>query len=285
MAEQRTLNFYQADVFTAQPFGGNPVAVFPEADGLTDDELQQIAREMNLSETVFVFQPTDPAAAARLRIFTPTQEIPFAGHPVLGTFYVLAHLKRIVLNEGVTCLLQECNIGIFPIEVHCEQARVVRVVMSQPKPGVVETNWKLQVVSTGLPVLIVPVRTLTAVRSIIPDASAITAVCERFGANGIMVFTTVTVESFTSVHARMFAPKIGILEDPATGSAAGALGAYLVHHGIVEVGPTTDMLVEQGYEIDRPSRILVQVESDNDAIQGVKVGGHCVMVVEGTLRF
>ncbi|HBR50714.1 MAG TPA: phenazine biosynthesis protein, partial [Nitrospira sp.] len=195
MAEQRTLKFYQADVFTAQPFGGNPVAVFPEADGLTDDELQQIAREMNLSETVFVFQPTDPTAAARLRIFTPTQEIPFAGHPVLGTFYVLAHLKRIALNEGVTCLFQECNIGVFPIEVHCEQARVVRVVMSQPKPefldpietvdevysvgralglpkpGVVETNWELQVVSTGLPVLIVPVRTLTAVRSIIPDAS------------------------------------------------------------------------------------------------------------------
>lgn len=309
MGEQRTLNFYQADVFTTQPFGGNPVAVFPEADGLKDDELQQIAREMNLSETVFVFPPIDPAAAARLRIFTPTQEIPFAGHPVLGTFYVLAHLKRIALNEGVTCLMQECNIGVFPVEVHSEQGRVVRVVMSQPKPeflepikavdevysvgralglpkpGVVETNWELQVVSTGLPVLIVPVRTLTAVRSIIPDASAITPICERFGANGIMVFTTVTVESFTSVHARMFAPKIGILEDPATGSAAGALGAYLVHHGIVEVGPTTEILVEQGYEIDRPSRILVQVESDNDVIQGVKVGGYCVMVVEGTLRF
>lgn len=167
---------------------------------------------------------------------------------MLGTFYVLAHLKRIALNEGVTCLMQECNIGVFPVEVHSEQGRVVRVVMSQPKPeflepikavdevysvgralglpkpGVVETNWELQVVSTGLPVLIVPVRTLTAVRSIIPDASAITPICERFGANGIMVFTTVTVESFTSVHARMFAPKIGILEDPATGSAAGALG-------------------------------------------------------------
>ena len=104
MTEQRTFKFYQADVFTAQPFGGNPVAVFPEADGLTDDELQQIVRETNLSETVFVFPPTDPTASARLRIFTPTQEIPFAGHPVLGTFYVLAHLKRIALNEGVTCL-------------------------------------------------------------------------------------------------------------------------------------------------------------------------------------
>lgn len=309
MSETRSLKFYQADVFTSQPFGGNPVAVFPDADGLTDDELQQIAREMNLSETVFVFPPTDPAAVARLRIFTPTQEIPFAGHPVLGTFYVLAQLGRISIQEPVTPVVQECNIGLFPVELHAEQSRVVRVVMSQPKPEfldpidavddvyliggalslpkhvIADTKWPLQVVSTGLPVLIVPVRTLTAVRSINPDASAIINVCERFGANGIMVFTTVTVESFASVHARMFAPKIGILEDPATGSAGGALGAYLVQNGVVEVGPTTDILIEQGYEIDRPSRILVQVESDDDVIQGVKVGGHCVMVVEGTLRF
>lgn len=309
MSESRSLKFYQADVFTSQPFGGNPVAVFPDADGLTDDELQQIAREMNLSETVFVFPPTDPAAVARLRIFTPTQEIPFAGHPVLGTFYVLAQLGRISTQEPVTPVVQECNIGLFPVELHAEQSRVVRVVMSQPKPEfldpidavddvyliggalslpkhvIADTKWPLQVVSTGLPVLIVPVRTLTAVRSINPDASAIINVCERFGANGIMVFTTVTVESFASVHARMFAPKIGILEDPATGSAGGALGAYLVQNGVVEVGPTTDILIEQGYEIDRPSRILVQVESDDDVIQGVKVGGHCVMVVEGTLKF
>ena len=296
-------------MFTSQPFGGNPVAVFPDADGLTDDELQQIAREMNLSETVFVFPPTDPAAVARLRIFTPTQEIPFAGHPVLGTFYVLAQIGRISIQEPVTPVVQECNIGLFSVELHAEQSRVVRVVMSQPKPEfldpidaiddvyliggalslpkhvIADTKWPLQVVSTGLPVLIVPVRTLTAVRSINPDASAIINVCERFGANGIMVFTTVTVESFASVHARMFAPKIGILEDPATGSAGGALGAYLVQNGVVEVGPTTNILIEQGYEIDRPSRILVQVESDDDIIQGVKVGGHCVMVVEGTLNF
>jgi trans-2,3-dihydro-3-hydroxyanthranilate isomerase len=309
MTEQRSLQFYQADVFTGQPFGGNPVAVFPDAEGLTDDQLQRIAREMNLSESVFVFPPTDPAAAARLRIFTPTQEIPFAGHPVLGTFYVLAHLKRISIQDGITRVMQECNIGLYPIEVHADQGSVVRVVMAQPKPEfldpigaidelyliaaalgipkhvIAEAKWPLQVVSTGLPVLIVPVRTLTAVRSITPDASAIIKICERCGANGIMVFTTVTVESFASVHARMFAPKIGILEDPATGSAGGALGAYLVHNGVVEVGPTTEILIEQGYEIDRPSRILVQVKSEDDVIQGVTVGGQCVMVVEGVLRF
>jgi len=309
LPERRTLKFYQADVFTLQPFGGNPVAVIPDAKGLTDDELQQIAREMNVSETVFVFPPTDKAAVVRLRIFTPTQEIPFAGHPVLGTFFVLAELGLIRAKEPVTRVLQECNIGLFPVDLHAKEGRVVRVVMSQPKPeflgaieetedlykvagalglpkyAIAEAKWPIEVVSTGLPVLIVPVRSLTAVRSIRPDASAITDVCRRFGANGIMVFTTVTVEPYATVHTRMFAPSIGIFEDPATGSASGALGAYLVQNGVVEVGPTTEIIAEQGYEMDRPSRILIQVESDDDAIQDVKVGGHCVMVVEGTLTF
>lgn len=307
--ERRSLKFYQADVFTAQPFGGNPVAVFPEAQGLTDDQLQQIAREMNLSETVFVLPPTDPAAVVRLRIFTPTQEIPFAGHPVVGTFFVLAQLGLVATPEPVTRVVQECNIGLFPVELHVRDGQVFRVVMTQPEPQFLEkieatedlykvaaalgiakhtitdAKWPLEVVSTGLPVLIVPVRTLTAVRSINPDPSAIVDLCGRFGANGIMAFTTVTVEPFANVHARMFAPAIGIPEDPATGSASGALGAYLVQNGIVDVGPMTEITIEQGYEVERPSRILVQVQSDDDLIQSVKVGGQCVMVVEGSLSF
>ena len=291
------LKFYQADVFAGQPFGGNPVAVFPDAQGLTDFQLQQIAREMNLSETVFVLPPTDQAAVVRLRIFTPTQEIPFAGHPVLGTFYVLAQLGLIAITDGVTRLMQECNIGLFPVELHAREGRVTHVVMTQPKPlflgsvdepedlfdiskalglsihQIVDTKKPVMVVSTGLPVVIVP------------DAAAIVEVCERVGTNGIMVFTTMTVEDHSTVHTRMFAPAIGILEDPATGSASGAMGAYLVHNGLVEVGPTTEVIVEQGYEIGRPARILVQIESDDDAIQEVKVGGQCVMVVKGTLTF
>ena len=309
MPEQRLLKFYQADVFTDDPFGGNPVAVFPDAHGLTDHQLQQIAREMNLSETVFVLPPTDQAAVVRLRIFTPTQEIPFAGHPVLGTFFVLAQLGLIAATDGVTRVMQECNIGLFPVELHTREGLLTHVVMTQPKPeflgpvdemedvykvagalglakyAITDMKWPIEVVSTGLPVLIVPVRTLTAVRSIQPDASAIMELCSRFGANGIMVFTTVTVEPSATVHARMFAPSIGILEDPATGSASGALGAYLVQNGVVDVAPTTDIVVEQGYEIERPSQILVRVESDDDIIKTVKVGGQCVMVVEGTLTF
>ena len=309
MPDLRTLKFYQADVFTGDPFGGNPVAVFPDAQGLSDYQLQQIAREMNLSETVFVLPPTDGAAVVRLRIFTPTQELPFAGHPVLGTFYVLAQLGLIAAIDGVTRVMQECNIGLFPVELHAREGEVTLVVMTQPKPEflgpvsamedvyeiaralglpksvITDMKWPIEVVSTGLPVIIVPVRTLTAVRSIQPDASAIMDLCSRFGANGLMAFTTVTVEPSATVHARMFAPLIGILEDPATGSASGALGAYLVQNGVVDVAPTTEIVIEQGYEIERPSQIFVRVESDDDIIQTVKVGGQCVMVVEGTLTF
>lgn len=306
---RRSLQFYQADVFTDLPFGGNPVAVFPDAVGLCDEELQHIAREMNLSETVFVLPPSNQATVARLRIFTPAKEIPFAGHPVLGTFYVLGTLKRVPIKEPVTVLWHECAIGMFPVELHVHQGEIFKVVMSQPRPeflGRVEDSGELhevaqalglprhqlmdvkfpvEVVSTGLPVMIVPVRTLTAVNSIVPNVQVINDLCGRFGANGIMVFTTVTVEELSTVHTRFFCPGLGVLEDPATGSASGALGSYLVQNGAVEVGPTTSIVAEQGYEIDRPSRIRIDVESEDDAIQEVKVGGQVVMVAEGTLTF
>ena len=305
--ERRSLKFHQADVFTDEPFGGNPVAVLPDAQGLADEELQKIAREMNLSETVFIFPPTDPKASAKVRIFTPTQEIPFAGHPILGTFYILGKLKQLPLQEPITSLFYECNIGVFPIELHVHKGLILRVIMTQPKPeflgkvdssdslleiavalgmdkrAIADSKFPIEVVSTGLPVIIVPVRTLTAVRSIVPNPTAITELCRRYGANGIMVFTTVTVDEFSSVHTRMFASPIGILEDPATGSASGALGAYLVQNGVVEVAITTEIIAEQGYEMDRPSRIIIQVESDDDMIQEVKVGGEVVMVIEGTI--
>jgi len=304
---RRTLKFYQADVFTDEPFGGNPVAVLPDAQGLTDEELQKIAREMNLSETVFVFPPMDAKATAKVRIFTSTQEIPFAGHPILGTFYLLGKLKQVPLQEPITSLFYECNIGVFPIELRVHKGEILRVVMTQPKPeflgkvdspdsileiakalgvdkrAIADTKFPVEVVSTGLPVIIVPVRTLTAVRSIVPNPTAITDLCARLGANGIMVFTTVTVDEFSTVHTRMFAPPVGILEDPATGSASGALGAYLVQNGVVEVAITTEIIAEQGYEVDRPSRIIIQIESDDDVIQEVKVGGEVVMVIEGTI--
>ncbi len=305
----RSLPFYKADVFAEEPFGGNPVAVIPDATDLTEREFQQIAREMNLSETVFVVPPTDPAAIVKLRIFTPTQEIPFAGHPVIGTFFVLSSLQKFPLTQPVTRYVFECNIGLFPVELHVVDGQVDGAMMTQPKPqflgtvesiqdlyeisralgvnktAITETHLPIEVVSTGLPVAIVPVRTLTAVKSIRADPAGTKEICDKLGASGIMVFTTVTVEEWADVHTRMFAAPIGIWEDPATGSASGALGAYLVKNGVVDVGPTTEVFMEQGYEIDRPSRITVQVFSDDDAIQEVKVGGQAVMVAEGKLLF
>jgi trans-2,3-dihydro-3-hydroxyanthranilate isomerase len=303
------LQFYQADVFTSEPFGGNPLAVFPDAGELTDREFQQIAREMNLSETVFVLPPNDPRAAAKIRIFTPSREIPFAGHPVLGTFYVLGTLKRLPLQEPVTKIFYECHLGVFPLELIILKGMIEQVVMSQPSPEFLEvvssvemiyelakalgvqktlitdSPFPVEVVSTGLPVLIVPIRTLTAMKSMQVNHSAILDVCARLGTNGIMVYTTMTLEENSTVHTRMFADPIGIPEDPATGSASGALGAYLVKNGVVEVGPTTEVVIEQGYEIGRPSRILVQVFSDDDMIQNIKVGGQVVMVAEGKMVY
>lgn len=305
----RRLQFYKADVFADEAFGGNPVAVIPDAEDLTDRDFQQIAREMNLSETVFVVPATDPVAIVKLRIFTPTQEIPFAGHPVIGTFYVLGLLNKFPLQEPVTRFMFECNIGVFPVELSVLKGRVEHVIMSQPEPqflgtvdelqdlyeisqalglnkaSILDTHLPIEIVSTGLPVVIVPVRTLTAVKSIQVNLTGTMSVCDRLGVNGIMVFTPMTVEDWASVHTRMFAAPIGIVEDPATGSASGALGAYLVKNGVVDVGPTTEIFTEQGYEIDRPSRILVQVFSDDDMIQEIKVGGQAVMVAEGKLLF
>ncbi|PJA77849.1 MAG: phenazine biosynthesis protein [Nitrospirae bacterium CG_4_9_14_3_um_filter_51_5] len=306
---RQSLQFFQVDVFTSEPFGGNPLAVFPSVGELSEREFQRIAREMNLSETVFVLPPTDPKAAAKVRIFTPLQEIPFAGHPILGTFYVLGALKHLALQEPVTKVFYECTLGLYALELIVLKGQIEQVIMSQPSPQfidvitqveaiydiagalgihrslIADTIFPVEVVSTGLPVLIVPIRSLTAAKTMEVDHSAVLEICARFGANGIMIFTTMTVEESATVHTRMFADPIGIPEDPATGSASGALGAYLVKNGVVEVGPTTEVVMEQGYEIDRPSRILVQIFSDDDVIKEIKVGGQVVMVAEGKMFY
>ena len=307
MPGQRTVKFYQAAVFTETVFGGNPVAVVPDAAGLSDLEMQKIAREMNLSETVFVLPPTAPLADVRLRFFTPTREIPFAGHPVLGACYVLAQIGALPIKEPISRVHQENALGVFPVDVMVRDGHISRLMMGQPQPefqGAVEplrdvfevanaigvpktkitgTGLPIEVVSTGLPVMIVPIRTLTAVSKAAPNIGLLNSVCERHKAQGIMLYTTVTVQEESTVHTRMFASPIGVVEDPATGSASGALGAYLVKNGVVDVGPTTEIVCEQGYEVDRPSRLVVHVYSDDDEIKSVQVGGQAVMVIEGVL--
>ena len=307
----REYRFIQVDVFTDTPFGGNPLAVFPEAEGLTTEEMQRLAREMNLSETTFVLPPQAPGADFKVRIFTPATELPFAGHPVVGTHWVLAHLGRVELREPVTLVHLELGVGVLPADLHVVGGRVERVVMTQGRPtfhavledvtdlatglglppeAIVETGLPVQVVSTGLPQMMVPVRSLAEVQGLDPgrlDTAALARACKATGARDcVMVFTLETERPETTVHVRLFAPALGVPEDPATGSANGALGAYLVHHRVVPLtGPTVHIVSEQGAELGRPSTLYVEVDHTDGEVVAVRVGGQVVEVAEGAVRF
>lgn len=311
----RRYRFYQADVFTDRVFTGNALAIYPEADGLSGEEMQRIAAEMNLSETAFVLPPTEVQALLRLRIFTPVTELPLAGHPVVGTIFVLASRGEYGLGaalsevgDGVHRIHQECGAGVLPVDIRVRGGEVEQVVMTQAPPrffgefgdraalaaclGLGEDDLlpggtPAQVVSTAMPQLMVPVRSLRSLERIELDAGAARSLLNReeIGSDCLMVFSTECVHRESAAHARMFAPGLGVVEDPATGSAAGALGAWLVRHRRVvsnDSGPVR-LVIEQGYEMGRPSTIHVEVEHDDGAPSEVRVGGQAVFVAEGSL--
>jgi trans-2,3-dihydro-3-hydroxyanthranilate isomerase len=302
--------FIQVDVFTDRAFGGNPLAVFPEAEGLTTEEMQRLAQEMNLSETTFVLPPQAPGADFKVRIFTPAKELPFAGHPVVGTHWVLAHLERVELREPVTQVRFELGVGVLPADLHVAGDQVERVVMTQDRPtfhavledvtdlaaglglapeAITGTGQPVHVVSTGVPQMMVPVRSLAEVQRLGAgqlNVAALNRACGAVDTECVMVFTFETERPESTVHVRMFAPLLGVPEDPATGSANGALGAYLVHHRAIPVTePTTHVVSEQGAEINRPGTLYVEVDSEGKEITAVRVGGQVVSVAEGMVRF
>ncbi len=309
----REFRFLQSDVFTDRAFTGNPLAILPEADGLSDEDMQRIAAEMNLSETAFVLRPTEVQALCRLRIFTPTTELPLAGHPVVGTFFTLARRGELGLGEvlaslgtGVHRIHQECGAGVLPVDIRVRDGVVEQVVMTQASPRffgrlddrdalaaclglppdeVVPGPAPAQVVSTAIPQLMVPVRSLRSVERLELDPVAARALLHRddVGSDCLMIFSTECVRETSAAHARMFAPGLGVTEDPATGSAAGALGAWLVRHGEPDASPAR-MVIEQGYEMGRPSAIHVEVDHDGGRPTEVRVGGEAVEVAEGVLR-
>ena len=306
----KAYRFIQVDVFTDRPFGGNPLAVFPEAEGLTAEEMQRLAREMNLSETTFVLPPRAAGADFWVRIFTPTRELPFAGHPVVGTHWVLAHMGRVALHEPVTRVHFELGAGVLPADLHVSDGRVQRVVMTQARPAfyallqdltdiaaglglpaaaIAETGLPVQVVSTGLPQMVVPVRSLAEVQRLDParfDAALLGQACRALDTEIVLVFTFETERPEATVHVRVFAPLLGVPEDPATGSANGVLGAYLVHHRAVPLAePTTLILSEQGAEMGRPSTLSIEVDRAGDEVTAVRVGGEAALVAEGTVWF
>ena len=313
--------FTQLDVFTNQPFCGNPLAVFPEADGISDDDQMKIAREMNLSETVFVLPPNPktpkdgPDVLRRLRIYTPSREIPFAGHPVVGTWNLLAREGIVPLPEGGTGwtrILHEVGIGILPVDIEFKDGAPVQVVMTQGKLQILDEiddsaeqaelaralgrpredldeTLPIQVITTGLNCLAVPIRSLADLRDCRVNSSLLGEIYTRRGAAGCLVFSRETLEVGESrAHARFFAPADNIAEDPATGSACGALGGYLIHHGALQLEPEDEkykFVIEQGDFINRPSRIRLEVTGRPGEVKQVRVGGPSVVIARGEVEF
>ena len=301
MAE-RFFDFWRVDVFTDTPLAGNPLAVFPRATGLSAVEMGGIAREMNLSETTFVFPSTNPTAHYRNRIFTPGGEIPFAGHPSIGTAFVAAMEGLVPHPDGSSVVYQELEIGVLPLELICEAGQVKKVIMTQGEPSVgaeiknVEPLASAlgvrakdlspkglvpQIAATGIQSLQVPFRSVDVVKGLDPDLRSLGKVLSKFGEKVVCYAFALGGEMpGAAVHARSFVPDLGI-EDPATGSAAGACGAYLAFRGKL---PAPTFVIEQGIEIHHASRIEVSVETEGGKPRVVRVGGQSVPLIRGNLR-
>jgi trans-2,3-dihydro-3-hydroxyanthranilate isomerase len=288
--------FYTLDVFTTTRFEGNPLAVIADGDGLSDAAMLAIAREMNLSETVFVQKPTEDNALARLRIFTTREELKLAGHPVIGTWFLLAELGVVPAQEGGVHVLQQTGAGILPVEIRFKDGRPQRVTMTQKEAqfrphklnkkalaaalGLTASDFdpKLEpeYVSTGIFNLMVPLRNRSALGKI---AMNMIELRKLLGKNGTMAYCFTSGGNGKAFSRGMLPWEL--YEDAATGSAAGSLGAYLVRHGRLAPGHTLSIL--QGEEMGRPSHIEVEVTRSEKKLQP-RVSGAAVKVFEGTIQ-
>jgi trans-2,3-dihydro-3-hydroxyanthranilate isomerase len=289
--------FYTLDVFTTTRFEGNPLAVITDGDGLSNDAMLAIAREMNLSETVFVQKPTEDNALARLRIFTTREELKLAGHPVIGTWFLLAELGVVPAQEGGVHVLQQTGAGILPVEIRFKDGRPQRVTMTQKEaafrpakinkkalaaalglsPKDFDSKLEPEYVSTGIFNLMVPLRNRAALGKI---AMNMIELRKLLGKNGTMAYCFTSGGSNGKVFSRGMLPWESY-EDAATGSAAGSLGAYLVKRGKLSPGHTLSIL--QGEEMGRPSHIEVEVTQSGKKLVP-RVSGAAVKVFEGTIQ-
>ena len=292
----RTLPFYQVDVFTDRPFAGNPLAVFPQADGLSAAQMQAIAREMNLSETTFVMQ-AEGDGDARVRIFTPELELPFAGHPSVGTACELVRLGIVAAVEPVTRVVLELGVGptLVEVEVSGGVPRAATVHQGPPAFGAPVPRARVAAllgldvddlhatlepipVGTGLTYTIIPLRDQQALARLTPDLSLFAAFEREFAEAYPCAFTG---RETPWMEARGLFPLAGIPEDPATGSAAGPLAAYMARAGRLPCG--RPRVVLQGAAIGRPSLLTVTVTGTADRIEDVLVGGPVQPVLRGEL--
>ncbi len=279
----RTFRYVVADVFTDTPLAGNPVAVFTDARALDGEEMQRLARELNLSETVFVL-PAEADGHARIRIFTPGIEMPFAGHPTLGTAFVLAapmQLLEIRLETGM---------GIVPVALERERDRLVFGRMRQPLPswepyaeeaallsalGVERSELPVELYDNGARHAYVALSSEDEVASLRPDMSALSDLPAVLGVNCF-------AGEESRWKTRMFAPAGGVAEDPATGSAAGPLAVHLARHGRIAFGEEIE--ISQGAEVGRPSTLYARADGSADQLERVEVGGSAVVVARGEFR-
>lgn len=287
---------YHLDVFTTKAYEGNPLAVITDGDDLSSRQMQAVAREMNLAETVFIQRPTNNRALARLRIFTTTRELPLAGHPVIGTWFLLAELGVVPTSEGPVQIQQQTGAGILPVEITFHDGRPARVTMTQKdakfrsvkisrekiasavglKPSDIDSSLPLESVSTGIFNLMVPLRGRAALGKI---RSNLRELFHLLNGNSTMAYCF-ALSSRGKAFARGMLPW-EIFEDPATGSAGGSLGAYLVKHGKLKAGE--ELSITQGVEMGRPSDIHVQV-ADRKGRLVPHVSGSAVRILEGQIE-
>jgi trans-2,3-dihydro-3-hydroxyanthranilate isomerase len=291
-----THSYLQYDVFTSDPLAGNQLAVFLDGRGLQPDRMQAIAREMAFSETTFILPAEQPDTDTRMRIFTPGVELPMAGHPTVGSTFALAHAG--VIAPGRARFVFGLGIGPTPVDLEWQGDRLRFAWMTQRNPafeppvanraavaaaiglatGDLAADLPAQIVSCGNPFLLVPLRDRATVDRASSDAAALRAL----GAN-VFLFAISPAGSSETIYSRMFASSFGIVEDAATGSACGPVGAYLVRHGLIEGDAAQRIVNLQGVAMQRPSVMHIAITGTPDAITQVRVGGEAVLVGKGEL--
>jgi trans-2,3-dihydro-3-hydroxyanthranilate isomerase len=291
------LRYTTLDVFTDRPFGGNPLAVFCDQPAISDERMQTIAREFNLSETVFIVPSRDARALRRLRIFTPAHELPFAGHPTLGAVQTLVENGIAPIGDAGGTFALELEVGLVPIRVtrskgerpfhQLTTARLPERLGHSPSSGDLAHILSLsandiaqapvEAWSCGVPFLFVPLRDRAALAKAKPNTGIWSERLKGAGTSSVFVFCTEP-----TLRARMFAPDLGIVEDPATGSAAAAFAGYLAARQPATT-QTHQWVVEQGFEMGRPSILHIQADTEAGKVTAVRVGGTAVKISEGTL--
>ncbi len=287
-------DYVLVDVFTDRPFGGNQLAVFPHAQGLSAAQMQAIGNELNLAETTFVLPPADSLNDFRVRIFTSTLEMPMAGHPTIGTAFVLASQGLIEPKGPESTVRFEEKVGLIPVKIKWESGSVVFCQMQQPLPEfgpifddvetvarmlslpleAIDTSLPLEVVSCGVPYLIIPLQDLAAVEKIRFRPELLHQIQPKIKGGNVYIFTRHAVTDLAQIHSRMFWYENGVFtEDAATGSASGPLGCYLARHKVFGELPKLELVNEQGFEMNRPSFIHIEIEQSAGQISAVRVGG------------